>query len=230
MKNIIIVTCKSWNIKNANNFKKKYRNDFNTFIIENNKCLTYEKITKINPDYIFFPHWSWIIPKEIYLNYNCIVFHMTDLPFGRGGSPLQNLIEKNIDNTKISALKVEKEIDSGKIYLKENLNLNGSAEEIFIRASKIIFENMIPKILQNNIIPKEQEGEITKFTRRTPEQSEIKDDFNLEKIYNYIRMLDAEGYPKAFIKFGDKILKLSRASMKSEKIIADVEIMEETNE
>ena len=42
---------------------------------------------------IFIPHWSFIIPKEIYQNFECILFHMTDLPFGRGGSPLQNLIK-----------------------------------------------------------------------------------------------------------------------------------------
>ncbi len=41
---------------------------------------------------IFIPHWSYIILPEIYLNYECIVFHMTDLPYGRGGSPLQNLL------------------------------------------------------------------------------------------------------------------------------------------
>jgi len=34
----------------------------------------------------------WIILKEIFENYEIILFHMTDLPYGRGGSPLQNLI------------------------------------------------------------------------------------------------------------------------------------------
>ena len=33
--------------------------------------------------------------QEIHENYKCIIFHMTDLPFGRGGSPLQNLISRN---------------------------------------------------------------------------------------------------------------------------------------
>ena len=39
-------------------------------------------------------------------------------------------------------------------------------------------------------------------------------------------MLDAEGYPEAFIKFGDYKLKFSRASFKHNKIVADVEIIE----
>ncbi len=32
------------------------------------------------------------MPREIFENWACVVFHMTDLPYGRGGSPLQNLI------------------------------------------------------------------------------------------------------------------------------------------
>jgi len=56
---------------------------------------------------------------------------MTDLPLGRGGSPLQNLIERGIEKTKISALKVEDGVDTGDIFIKEPLNLKGTAEEIF---------------------------------------------------------------------------------------------------
>ena len=223
---IIIATIKSWNIDYAKKFQEKY-SDYDVELIKDNTELTYQRIEDFNPDYIFFPHWSWIIPEEIYDNFNCIVFHMTDLPFGRGGSPLQNLIVRGIENTKISALEVDGVIDTGDIYLKEDLNLNGSAEEIFIRAAEIIFKRMIPEILNNDINPQPQEGQVVEFDRRKPAQSELKKDFDLEKIYDYIRMLDAEGYPEAFIKFGDYKLKFSRANLKYKKIIADVEIMED---
>jgi methionyl-tRNA formyltransferase len=224
--NIIIATTKSWNIKNAVIFKKKFERRFETFIITAKNELNYDNIKQINPKYIFFPHWSWIIPKQVFENFTCIVFHMTDLPFGRGGSPLQNLIERGIENTKISAIRVDDGIDTGDVYLKKDLNLNGTAEEIFIRASKIIFNDMIPKILEDNPVPQKQSGEVVEFKRRKPEQSEITPEFDLEKIYDYIRMLDAEGYPKAFIRFGNYRLEFSRASLKSGKIVADVEIMD----
>ena len=54
--------------------------------------LTLEKIDEINPKYIFFLHWSYIIPCSIYDKYDCVVFHMTDLPYGRGGSPLKKRV------------------------------------------------------------------------------------------------------------------------------------------
>ena len=69
------------------------------------------------------------------------------MPFGRGGSPLQNLIIKNFSKTKISAFKCNDILDGGDIYLKKNLNLKGSAEKIFRNSSKIIFE-MICEILK----------------------------------------------------------------------------------
>jgi len=199
--NIIIATTKSWNIKNAQKFKKENESKYNTTIITNKDELTFEKVKLINPEYILFPHWSWIIPKEIFENFTCVVFHMTDLPFGRGGSPLQNLIERGIKKTKISAIKVDGGIDTGDIFFKRDLDLYGTAEEIFMRASKIIFNDMIPELLTKRPVPQKQEGEATVFQRRKPEQSEISPDFDLEKIYDYIRMLDGEGYPRAFIKY-----------------------------
>lgn len=223
---ILVVTLKSWNVKNAIQLKEDMKDNFNVHIITNKEDFNVENVLNINPSYIFIPHWSWIISEDISENFNCVVFHMTNLPFGRGGSPLQNLIERGIENTKISAIKVESGIDSGSVYMKKDLNLNGTAEEIFIRASNIIFKNMIPEIVSQNLTPIEQTGEVVEFKRRNPEQSEIKPDFDLEKIYDYIRMLDGEGYPGAFIKFGKYKLEFSRASFKGDKIIADVEIKE----
>jgi methionyl-tRNA formyltransferase len=218
---IIIATIKSWNIANAYEFKKKNED---TLIITNRNELTLERLSEFQPEYVFFPHWSNIIPKEIYENFQCVVFHMTDLPFGRGGSPLQNLIVRGFEKTKISAIKVGSGLDSGDIYLKKDLNLYGTAEEIYMRASKIIFDGMIPEIMDKNTIPEPQIGKAVLFKRRNTSQGEIKEDFSLETIYDYMRMLDAEDYPKAFINFGSYKLNFSRASLKHGKIVADVEI------
>ncbi|SIQ30432.1 formyltransferase family protein [Halanaerobium kushneri] len=223
--NIIIATIKSWNIKNTEEFIEN-NPEYNIKLITDKDNLSLKNIEDFNPDYIFFPHWSWIIPEEIYSNYNCIVFHMTDLPFGRGGSPLQNLIVRGIKNTKISALKVDGGLDTGDIYLKEDLNLNGSAEEIFIRLSNIIFEKMIPFILNEKPEPQKQKGEVVKFKRRKPAESEIEKKFSIAKVYDYIRMLDAEGYPKAFIEYGDLKLEFNRAKLTANGIVADVKITE----
>lgn len=228
--NIVICTLKSWNIENANYLKDKYDKVHNIFIIQAKDELNIDKLKNINPDYIFFPHWSYIIPKEIHEYYKCIVFHMTDLPYGRGGSPLQNLIVRGVKKTKISAIRVIKELDEGPIYIQEDLELLGSAACIFKSASDIIFNKMIPYIIENEPVPYEQTGEPVIFKRRSQEDSEIMPNYSINKIYDYIRMLDAEGYPNAYIKFGKYKLLFKNAGLINGKISADVEIVEEKDE
>jgi hypothetical protein len=225
---ILIVTIKSWNIKNFNLLKQKYE-DFDFYLITNKKELNIDNVSKINPKFIFFPHWSWFIPESIYLNFKCIVFHASDLPFGRGGTPLQNLIIRQIYKTKISALEAIKEYDAGKIYLKEDIDISaGSAKEIFINISNIIFFKMIPRILLEDITPVDQVGEVVNFERRRPEQSDLKTlkHPDLIKIYDFIRMLDADGYPKAFLEFKKYKIEFSSVKNKNKKIIGRFEIHE----
>jgi len=227
---IIIATTKSWNIANAMELKDDYSDEYEILLITNNADLNYKTISEFSPKYIFFPHWSWIIPEEIYNNYECVVFHITDLPFGRGGSPLQNLIVRRIYNTKISALKVENELDAGKIYLKKDFYIGlGSAEEIFINASSIIFSEMIPYILEKNPAPHEQTGDPVVFKRRKPNESDMmQEDFpSLQEIYDFMRMLDAEGYPKSFIKLSKYKIEFSEVHKKSDKLIGKFEVIDE---
>ena len=227
MDSIVIATIKEWNIENYFKLKEKYGHEFNFHLISNSEALTEEFIQKINPNYIFFLHWSWIIPKNIYNNFNCVLFHMTDLPYGRGGSPLQNLIMNKVYKTKISAIKVSENIDSGDIYLKENLDIStGSAQDIFKRSSQITFEKMIPEFLSSKLSAKEQSGEIVTFKRRTPEQSSIKTvkDLSLTSLYDFIRMLDGEGYPKAYIEIENIKIEFSQVDKTDTQLSGKFEV------
>jgi len=227
-KDIVVCTIKSWNIENYKKIKKKFDHLF-WHIIKDNKNLNYNNVSEIKPKYIFFPHWSLKIPKKIHENFECIAFHMTDLPFGRGGSPLQNLIIRGYKKTKIAAFRVTDELDAGPIYLKKDLPLDGSAQEIYKRASEIIFQEMIPHILKESPNPIPQKGKIVTFSRRAPKNSDISNLNDLNKIYDYIRMLDAEGYPKAFLEKSNLIIEFNNAKKKYNEIIvkAKIKIKEE---
>ncbi|MBU1404734.1 MAG: methionyl-tRNA formyltransferase [Proteobacteria bacterium] len=185
--------------------------------------LTTQKLTSINPRFVFFPHWSHRIDSSIYEQFECVIFHMTDLPFGRGGSPLQNLIARGIFETKITALRCVEEMDAGPIYLKKPFSLYGSAEEIFMRASNVI-EDMIVEILEKLPEPIPQDGVPTIFKRRKPEESALVAAQSLEQAFDLIRMLDAEGYPNAFLNVGPFKIEFTRASMKTGHVVADVRI------
>ena len=151
----------------------------NVLYVKKRELLTYEYLNNINPEYVFFPHWSYIIPEKIYNNFNCIIFHMTDLPFGRGGSPLQNLISRGIYQTKISAIKCCEVIDGGDIYLKKDFDISeGSAEEIYQRAGYII-SKMIDEIIEKGNTGSE---EVQKTLAVLREKLEILDKLGDEEI------------------------------------------------
>jgi methionyl-tRNA formyltransferase len=185
----------------------------------------------IKPKYIFFVHWNWKVPEEIINKYECVCFHMTDVPYGRGGSPLQNLIIRGLRRTKLTALRMTHEFDSGPVYFKKDLGLEGNAEEIYLRASYLAAQ-MIKHIIRTNPSPVPQKGRVVVFRRRQPKDSEIKKMANLQKLYNLIRMLDAEGYPRAFINYRGFRYEFSNAVLDNEKIKACVKIipLKEKNE
>ena len=195
---------------------QKFGLDIN-FISSKDK-LTVGVLKAIDPSYVFFLHWSYLIPQEVFSQFKCIVFHMTDLPYGRGGSPLQNLIVRGHKSTKLSAIKVEDGIDTGDVYLKKDLSLNGSASEIFKRTGELMKE-MITEIVDQNPIPKKQDGEVVLFKRRKPEEGNIQHLQSIESVFDYIRMLDATGYPHAFLETDHFRIEFTNANLEPQDII-----------
>lgn len=193
--NYIVAATKPWSI---NAYKHICEDLPNWYLIKQKEDLSLEFIEKIAPRYIFFPHWNWIVPNEILSKYESVCFHMTDVPYGRGGSPLQNLIIRGHKETKLTALQMTNDLDAGPVYFKDSLSLHGSAHDIFNRAASQIMK-LAFKIAETNPAPKEQTGEVTVFNRRRPSDSEIPEEMSTEQLYDFIRMLDAETYPKAYI-------------------------------
>lgn len=223
MKSYVLLSEKKWH---DSLFKKLSESENGKWHrIKEKKDFNLNNLSVLQPDIIFIPHWSYIIPESIFEKYECIVFHMTDLPYGRGGSPLQNLILAGNKKTKISALRVSKGIDEGPVYCKEDLDLSGTANDIFLRMIPII-ESMINKITSMEIHPQDQIGEVVTFKRRTPADSRIDDINSLEKLYDVIRMLDCEGYPAAFMEnehFRFEFTKTSKTN--NHTLLADVRII-----
>jgi methionyl-tRNA formyltransferase len=190
--------------------------------------LTLEHIQRLPPRYIFFLHWSHRVPDELLNRYECVCFHMTDVPYGRGGSPLQNLIIRGHRETKLTALRMVADFDAGPVYFKERLSLEGSAEEIYIRATHLS-AHMIERIVQEHPEPTPQSGETTIFKRRTPRESEIPHVDSLQQLHDFIRMLDAEGYPNAYLDHAGFRFEFRRAVQYDGRIIADVVITQLAN-
>lgn len=219
--NIVIVSNKEWHRRFVDEIMARTGGDVK--YISAKEDVSLEKLTALRPDWVFFPHWSYIIPAEVYENFRCVIFHMTDLPFGRGGSPLQNLIARGIYETKLSAIRCVKDLDAGEIYKKVPLSLWGTAEEVYLRAAELTKEIIIDLVL-NPVEPLPQSGEIVTFQRRKPADGNVELCVSLNQVFDYIRMLDAETYPKAFLETEKYRLEFSRASLRENEILADVKI------
>jgi len=110
----VVATIKPWHISA---FKQKILPDFSDWVMLNEpEQLSLTQLEVIQPRYIFFPHWSWRVLNEIIERYECICFHSSDAPYGRGGSPIQNLIARGHQQTQISALRMVEELDAGPVY------------------------------------------------------------------------------------------------------------------
>ena len=220
---LLLRSSRPWNASLVQRLRQRLKRPVQTIDAPVN-C-TPEVVASFNPQWIFVPHWSHLIPESIWGQWPTVIFHMTDLPYGRGGSPLQNLIQRGHSSTMLSALRCGPGLDTGDVYLKQPLSLHGSAEEIYLRADSLI-EQMIEKIVVDEPIPSPQQGEPVLFTRRRPAQSNL--DYcpkgDVQAWFDHIRMLDAEGYPHAFLEINGMRLELRRVCQRRDGLHADVRI------
>jgi methionyl-tRNA formyltransferase len=211
MTRYIVATRKPWNLAAYYRWAKRLPGHW---ILVTESDHLEAAVEEFAPRYVFFPHWSERVPGWLLQQTECVCFHMTKLPYGRGGSPLQNLIVRGHRETQLTALRMVETLDAGPVYGQRSLPLVGRAAEIFELAAEQAFE-LIDWIVANEPEPRPQSGEVTYFSRRRPEDSElpIAADTSLEQLYDHIRMLDAPTYPAAFLQVGRWRIEFSNADL-----------------
>jgi methionyl-tRNA formyltransferase len=219
MKKILIVSTNS-DLKKI--FKSKSKN---IIFIQNQKKFSYEKVKKLNPKIIFFVYWHWKISSKIFKKYLCIGFHSSPLPYGRGGSPIQNMILKGNNFSKVCAIRIQEKLDSGDIYLKQNISLKGNLDDIWIKINKKIFF-MIRKIIKKIPTPQKQIGKVVFFKRLKPEQSLLFSKTSLKKIYDQIRMRDTKlnNIHSTFINYKNLKISFKNAKYNKKEIFCETKI------
>ena len=195
-------------------------------IIRSNKELKTNFLEKVDPDFVMFPHWSHIVDPTIVDNFNCICFHSTPLPYGRGGSPIQNMIIRGHKETEVCSLLMERDFDSGPIYIRTKISLEGSLDEILTRVYQAISAQII-RIINEDISPVPQKGEPTYFKRKIDNEIDFSESLN--DIYNSIRMLDSEIYPNPYTYIKDYKIDFSSANKTGNTIEANITITKSAN-
>ena len=163
---------------------------------------SYQELLSLQPDWVFFFHWSERVPKEIYKNNKCAIIHTGNLPKGRGGTPIQNQILDGIIESKVNIITMEEELDSGKVYCSLPITLQGSITDIWLSISERAHK-LIKKCVQDNPDPKSQMGEVQIYRRNKNNELPLGSARDLIEIHKFIQMLDGKTYPKAFLRIGN---------------------------
>lgn len=138
-----------------------------------------------------------------------IVCHPSDLPLGRGFSPIAWEILNNKEELTFTLFEAVEGADEGDIYLKNKVKLNGTElnDELRTIQSSITYD-MILKYIQeypnNKSIP--QVGESSWYKKRSPMDSEININKTVLEQINLFRIVDNENYPAFFYYKGQKFI------------------------
>ncbi len=135
-----------------------------------------------------------IINKEIRDKYKKVfVIHESDLPRGRGWSPLAWQVLEGKNKITVTLFEADDTVDSGPIYGQKILALEGHElnDEITRKVGQIKCE-LINHAWEWGLKdePIKQQGEATYYHRRTPEHSRIDPEMPLSRQFDLLRICE----------------------------------------
>ncbi len=153
-------------------------------------------------DLVFVLGYKKVLKGEILSsNKLLLVIHESDLPNGRGFSPVQWQILEGKSEITVCLLEITKEVDAGNIFEKMVLSLDGSElyEEIRKKQALVTFE-LIARFLKKYPNPsfEKQEGNPTFYRRRDPSDSQLNLDKTIRDQFNLLRICNNKDWPAFF--------------------------------
>jgi len=160
-------------------------------------------------DFVFLLGYTKKISKEELSRHGKVfLVHESDLPKGKGFAPIQWQILNNESVIYFCLIEAAEKIDSGYIYLKERLVLDGNElyDDIRLKQAKLSF-TMIKRYLKNyqkikGIPQKKYKTKL--FKRRTTSDSELNINKTIKSQFNLLRIVNNDLWPAFFVINGQK--------------------------
>jgi methionyl-tRNA formyltransferase len=144
--------------------------------------------------------------NKLDLNDFNLVVHESNVPKGKGWSPLTWQVIEGKNKIPITLFEAVEKVDAGRIYLQSFIELTGKEllSEIKDLQGKMTID-LILKFLKNfhKIKGQDQKGDSTYYPKRGPIDSELDIDKSIKNQFNLLRVCDNERYP-AFFKIDNK--------------------------
>ena len=150
--------------------------------------------------------------KKLSLNKFNLVVHESDLPQGKGWSPVTWQVLEGKSTIPVTLFEAAASIDSGQIYSQAYISLNGTEllEEIKHQqglATQSLIINFVESL--PNIQGRPQCGDESFYPRRNPEDSRLDIHKSLYDQFDLLRVCDNERYPAHFtIRNEEYVLKI----------------------
>lgn len=129
-----------------------------------------------------------------------VVVHPSNLPFGRGWSPLAWQVLEEKTSIPICLFEAVTKVDTGPVYLRDVIRTEGNElnEELKQKQGEKTVEMVIKYVDNYPMKGEQQEGSGTYYPRRTPADSELEMDRTLGELFNQLRVVDNDRYPAWF--------------------------------
>ena len=159
-------------------------------------------------DVLFLMSCSFIVDAEARSKYQkVLVLHAGDLPLDRGWSPhIWNIVEGNNTLT-LTMLEAEDKVDSGDVWFKAKIQLQG--HELFDEINAALFEAELALMSKavaefSSVCPLPQDNDITPTYRskRSPADSQIDPNKSLVEQFGLLRTADPDRFPAFFDHMG----------------------------
>ena len=135
-----------------------------------------------------------------------MVIHESNLPKGKGKSPIQWQILDNKSVIRVNLIRLIKKLDGGDIILSDKITFNGSElyDEIRYKQAEKTLE-IINKFLKLKKVKfKKQIGKETFFKSRSKEDSKLNFKASIKKNFNLLRIANNKYWPAFFYHKGYK--------------------------
>ncbi len=180
-------------------------------------ALVYDKSEASGGDILFLVSCSQLITESERGKYTAVlVLHASDLPRGRGWSPHVWAVLDNTPQITICLLEAADPVDSGTVWLRQRIQLEG--HELLAEINQKLFAaelELMSQAVENfdRIEGSPQQGEPGAYLRkRTSEDSRLTPDKTIAEQFDLLRVVDNERYP-AFFEFRG-----NRYTLKIEKV------------
>ena len=153
-------------------------------------------------DVLFILGYLRIIPSDLLsLHLHNIVIHASDLPRGKGWSPLAWQISEGRNEIPFSLIEATDEVDAGDVYLQRVLILSGN--ELFNEWREkqwTLTAEMAKEFIESygSLTRRPQAGEETFYPQRTRADDEVDPSKPLADSFDRIRVCDPDSYPAWF--------------------------------